>query len=120
MTQIHLNMHIRRMHSKERRFVCEQCNKSFVEYCEIAKHKRSVHSNVRDFKCTYCDRAFKTLNVLKGHMATHLQIRRFVCDLCERRFLSSSDLSKHRARHHAEEELVSTIPIFNASVDSIN
>ena len=95
-----LNQHISQ-HLNKRQFVCNQCNKVFIQLSHLNQHKRCVHSNVRPFVCRRidCNKRFKTKTNLNLHKRIHSTEKPYKCTECDKRFTYSSDLSKHKLIH---------------------
>ena len=54
-----LNSHIRQVHEKERRFPCEaaDCGKRFFSKMKLEQHAK-IHTGQRDFICQFCEKQF--------------------------------------------------------------
>ncbi len=59
-------------------------------------HKR-VHSQERPFQCNYCEKGFKQKCNLRTHERRHLGEKPYRCDTkgCQKAFTTSSDLNRH-------------------------
>ena len=53
------------MHTREKRFACQVCDKKFAQKLMLGRHQ-AIHSNVKSFKCTICldERCFKTKSLI--------------------------------------------------------
>ena len=56
-------------HSKERPYVCVQCNKSFGQAAHLKTHMLT-HSGVKAHTCSECMKAFSEAGSLRMHMIT--------------------------------------------------
>lgn len=48
-----------RTHTGEKPFACDICNMSFTQRSNLTTHKRATHLNDKRYKCEQCDRSFK-------------------------------------------------------------
>lgn len=60
-----VNRHTRMVHRKEKRFVCDICDKKFFEFSSIKLHME-VHQKT-DYQCKYCDIILKSFNQFLTH-----------------------------------------------------
>lgn len=60
----------RYIHSKDKPFKCEVCEKGFCQSRTLAVHK-ATHSEENGIKCQVCDRTFPQRTALKVHMQCH-------------------------------------------------
>lgn len=91
------------MHTNERPFKCDQCDRAFVENCELLKHTRGTHTNERNFECKICQKTFKTHHSRRNHEVRNHEEKKYKCEMCDRSFSDSSDFSKHNSYYHAAE-----------------
>lgn len=54
----------------DKKFKCEQCDKSFCQQQNLRRHILIIHEN-ETYKCDLCDLAFYTKTYLKTHLKTH-------------------------------------------------
>ena len=101
--EYHLNQHIS-VHLNKRQFICNECNKRFIQKSHLIQHKQRIHSNDRPFVCpvSECGKRFKTKDVLISHKAIHSSEKPFKCDVkdCDKSFRRNSHLISHKKRIH--------------------
>ena len=89
-----------RAHIGEKEFMCDQCDKTFIDFFQLRSHKR-VHNNEKYFSCDQCDKTFAREPSLKSHKESHQQIKLNSCNQCVKTFARKSDLVSH-ARVHTD------------------
>lgn len=128
-TNYELNNHIKRVHLKEKHFICthvinseiqKQCMKAFASNSALTNHINTVHLKIRNFKCTEknkdgteCKKAFANKPHLKRHVnACHSDNRTETCayicneihdqetrNVCGMGFLDFTHLADHLMRY---------------------
>ena len=97
-----LNTHVQSNH-ENRRFNCDNCEKSFTFSSGLSKHKRFYHSKESDTQCKQCNKVFSTTQSLNTHFQSVHENIRFNCDNCEKSFTFPSGLSQHKKFHHGKD-----------------
>lgn len=112
-----LNLHISKL-SGDKPFECSVCKKTFSEHRSLKEHYLT-HRKERKHVCKQCDKTFVQKNHLLYHMASiHNRsldggTSKHVCKICSQSFAFPFLLRKHEAAHvkrlvnhfkHAESE----------------
>ena len=70
------------IHSGEKAFSCNLCEKVFKHKSNLNRHM-VIHSGEKGFSCNLCEKAFAEKGTLKKHMVIHSGEKGFSCNLCK-------------------------------------
>ena len=87
------------VHSAERPFLCDICDKSFKSKIHKRIHMITHKKTVKDLKCDTCSRRFAQRRHLKIHTKYHEMGLTSACEKCNKFFESSTKLEEHMAVH---------------------
>ncbi|XP_075159652.1 uncharacterized protein LOC142232845 [Haematobia irritans] len=88
-------------HLGERRFVCDQCPRSFRKNVRLVEHKR-LHTGEKPFVCDECGKRFRIRMQLNEHKLRHSKEKKFICEVCQLGCCTKQDLNLHM-RHHTND-----------------
>ena len=89
------------VHTNERKYKCDACDKSFNHQSNLSQHKLSVHSNLRPYVCDICQKTFSRVSILITHRKIH-QGKQYPCELCSKSFHQKINLDIHLNTHTNE------------------
>ena len=118
------------VHGIGERYNCDQCDRAFIQKCNLNEHIRMQHEAVhichicqkemankpslryhiqnkheeKTIPCDECSHMFATVGSLKQHKKGVHVSRSFKCDRCPKRFKSERTLDDHIGSHEIQKE----------------
>jgi uncharacterized Zn-finger protein len=91
-----------RVHLKQKRFTCDQCQMAFNRQYNMLIHKR-VHTREKLYHCDICHMKFARLDYLTKHKRVHTGEKPYFCGICQKTFSHSSHLTRHQRIHTGDK-----------------
>ncbi|XP_038837375.1 zinc finger E-box-binding homeobox protein zag-1-like isoform X5 [Salvelinus namaycush] len=88
--------------TKEKRFPCSFCGKTFSFPKQVEIHQR-IHTGEKPFGCHLCWASFSHSFSLKRHQRVHTGEKPFNCHLCRASFSHLFNLKRHQSVHTEEK-----------------
>ena len=93
---------------KERKFKCEQCDKTYDRNTSLYQHIEAAHQGNNIFPCLSCRMKFQSEEKLKKHtklkhdskLTSYKQMKKYKCAQCIKSYISERELSLHIAVVH--------------------
>ncbi|XP_065086585.1 zinc finger protein 681-like isoform X3 [Ochlerotatus camptorhynchus] len=101
-----LKSHIARMHSGERKFMCDVCGKDFKSRSAVDSHKL-IHKELKredGAQCEICHTWISRKQHLRKHMMHQHQAKEVTCDICHKVYPNEKSLTTHKGRVHVDDK----------------
>ena len=96
--------HYAAVHTKEKKFNCDQCDYKACTPKEVKRHKENIHepNGARNFACDQCDYKATNRNSLYAHKREHSR-EPVHCEICRKAFTRLDTLKRHLASVHSDQ-----------------
>lgn len=91
--------------TRERKYKCDQCTRSFFQLCHLKKHQ-FTHSGLKPYSCSECPKTYSSQENFKAHLLMHRGERPFKCQQCDKSYGVKRDLREHEVLHTGQRPFV--------------
>ena len=94
-----MNVHMRKVHLKEFRHSCSECEYK-TDITQVFEVHARTHTGEKPHKCQHCEKSFNDPSSLIYHTKlTHTKQGVKCCEMCGKGFLGQSQLERHQITH---------------------
>ena len=97
-----MSHHVTTIHDS-RRFVCPQCQRSYVTKYALKQHVDRMHNKLYRYRCETCGKCLFGRSVYDDHIAAHIGVKRYTCSICDMIFTNKCALKAHVLHFHPNE-----------------
>ena len=87
-------------HPDERTNQCPYCTKVYKVEKTLKEHIKFIHDKDYKFVCELCGQGFLNKNHYRAHIDRHNNVKQYECTHCKKRFVAMSDLKRHIMYKH--------------------
>ena len=92
-----------RMKHPDKRIAWPQCLRTFVHQFSLNEHIKRMHEKLSRYLCETCGMAFSTRSCYDDHVTWHAGVDRTVCSICMKEFMWKRNLNAHMLYFHPAE-----------------
>ena len=95
----YLKGHLAAVHGQGKEFICDECGDKFRTKAYYVIHRR-IHTGERPYKCDKCEKNYRDASSLNTHkVRSHRMLPLINCTVCNRTFKTDKNLKNHMAIH---------------------
>ncbi|XP_028164132.1 zinc finger protein 260-like isoform X2 [Ostrinia furnacalis] len=91
------------VHTGEKRFKCDRCEKSFTQKTNLVFHMRVHGASRPTYECPLCGKHFAFYNNRRRHMFIHTGLKPFKCETCGKCFTTAGEQRAHVEHVHLKK-----------------
>lgn len=102
----------KRLHSGDKPYNCDFCNRPFRQWGDLKYHIQSKHTKEKSHQCEFCGKDFARRYSLVIHRRIHTGEKNYKCEFCDKEFRASSYLQVHRKIHTGKIIILFPLRVF--------
>jgi len=92
-----------KLHTNEKNYSCELCDKRFVSQSRLTHHRTTVHDPPK-FQCDFCSKLFRSKVNFERHLLIHNDEKPYTCEFCDYQARNAGNLTSHVKVIHKFED----------------